>query len=302
MHQAINYLKNSTFDSLGFKTDKSFSIPFSKLSLAILKKSSKEEIINNIPPPIFDFDIEFEKTIDSDIKESEAPTFNSLSSGEKQNIYTLYSILYHINNINSVDDSLHQYQNINLIFEEIELYFHPEMQRIWISYLLSQIKKQNFKNIKNINICFITHSPFILSDIPNQNILFLQVDKESKTSKPIKSKTLTFGANIHDLLSDSFFLENGTIGQFASEKMKEVVNFHKKLTTNKITKEIRESYELKREYFSNIINNIGEDVIKGILKNHIDDIEVKLYGLEKSNEKRIEDLKAEIKRLGGDYE
>ena len=56
----------------------------------------------------------------------------------------------------------------------------------------------------NINILFITHSPFILSDIPKQNVLFLENGKPSE-----KKNMNTFGANITDLLADSFFIEDG---------------------------------------------------------------------------------------------
>ncbi len=294
LNQAINFLKNKTFDNLDCKTDKSFSIPFTKLSEEILKKCDKKDIINNIPPAIFDFDIEFEKNTENGIDENEASTFNALSSGEKQKIYTLYSTLYHITNINSVDSSLQQYKNVNLIFEEVELYFHPEMQRDWISYLLSRIKSLKFENINSINICFVTHSPFILSDIPNQNILFLKVDKQTNKAVPVKSNTLTFGQNIHTLLSNSFFLENGTIGKFAYEKIEEIVKFHEGVMNEEID---NVNLELKIEHFNEIIESIGEDVIRNILKNHMNEVELKLYGLEKFNTKRIEKLEKEIERL-----
>lgn len=66
-------------------------------------------------------------------------------------------------------------------------------------------------NIKSLNICFVTHSPFVLSDIPARNILALKKD----TRDTEKISLSTFGANIHEMLKNSFFLKNGSIGDYA---------------------------------------------------------------------------------------
>ena len=69
----------------------------------------------------------------------------------------------------------------------------------------------------------VTHSPFVLSDIPTQNILFL----EKGGHKADKSEVASFGANIHTMLMNSFFLKGGAMGQFAKEtivKMIDLVN------------------------------------------------------------------------------
>jgi hypothetical protein len=71
----------------------------------------------------------------------------------------------------------------------------------------------NFQDIKSINIIAATHSPFILSDIPKCNVLFL---KEGEQCNEMQEDT--FGANIHSLLQNAFFL-NGSIGDFAKEKI-----------------------------------------------------------------------------------
>lgn len=67
----------------------------------------------------------------------------------------------------------------------------------------------HFKHIKSIQIIFVTHSPFILSDIPTENILALK--KDCTETKELK----TFSANIYDILNTSFFMEEGAIGDYA---------------------------------------------------------------------------------------
>ena len=55
-------------------------------------------------------------------------SLSQLSSGERQQINTVSSVIYHLRHIDSVakeDSDLVKYQHVNLIFEEIKLYVHP---------------------------------------------------------------------------------------------------------------------------------------------------------------------------------
>lgn len=104
--------------------------------------------------------------------------------------------------------------------EEIELYFHPELQRTYIKNLLEGIKQIQIPNIRSIHISFVTHSPFILSDIPSRNILALKINS---TDVMEKTHLSTFGANIHDILKDSFFLTKGAIGAYAELTIKSII-------------------------------------------------------------------------------
>ena len=76
--------------------------------------------------------------------------------------------------------------------------------------------------MKNLHIIIASHSPFILSDLPKENIIFLE---EGKQVKPFKGKQ-TFGANIHTLLSDGFFMSDGLMGEFAKGKIEEIKDFY----------------------------------------------------------------------------
>lgn len=170
-------------------------------------KGKKEYLdINNLPPAIYEYDIIFEKN-------GSYIGMHTLSSGEKQQLNSIGAILYHLYNINSK----HKFDSVNLILEEIELYFHPEFQRQFIYRLIQQIHSANLTNIRNINITFVTHSPFILSDIPKCNVLFL---KEGLPDYQMQENT--FGANIHSLLKNGFFLPNLPMGEFAYQKINDL--------------------------------------------------------------------------------
>jgi energy-coupling factor transporter ATP-binding protein EcfA2 len=162
-----------------------------------------------IPPPFFDMNIEL-----LELNTDEVVPFETLSSGEKQQAYTISSLLYHLNNLDSVGSDLCtedriKYPRVHLILEEVELYFHPQLQKEFVKSLLDGLRQMNFNTIKWIDIRVVTHSPFVLSDIPTENVLALRKKYHDNVEVDC------FGANIHEMLRNTFFLNNGTIGDFA---------------------------------------------------------------------------------------
>ena len=155
------------------------------------------DLINFLPPSFLTFDIFFENE----------GSYQQLSSGERQKVYTISSIIYHLVNLKSVGNSKIKYDYVNLMFDEIELYFHPEFQRTFLRDLLDYMHKSSI-GLVGLNLIFITHSPFILSDIPNSNILFLQKIKNSNLVEPVDVDIKTFAANIHELLAGGFFMDH----------------------------------------------------------------------------------------------
>lgn len=167
----------------------------------------KHYIINYLPPSFFEIDFEF----------NENGFFKDLSSGEKQMIYSINSIIYHLLNLKSIESEERiTYKYFNIVLDEIELCFHPEFQRIFTYELLRSINSTNMI-LDGVNIMFLTHSPFILSDIPSSNILRLD------NGNVLESDQETFGANIHDLLANDFFLENGFMGEFTKKEINNAI-------------------------------------------------------------------------------
>lgn len=90
-----------------------------------------------VPPPIFSIEIILK---DKDTPNSDNVPFNTLSSGERQQAFSISSALYHLANIESVHNDENnervRYSNALIIFEEVELYFHPQLQKQLIKNLL----------------------------------------------------------------------------------------------------------------------------------------------------------------------
>lgn len=142
-----------------------------------------------------------------------------MSSGERQMLYTCSYVLYHLKNLQSVARSAncHPYNYVNLIFDEAELYFHPEYQRKFLNMLLKYIEGCNLdtEKILGINIVIVTHSPFILSDMLVQNTLYLT------ENGPRVLDMQTFGGNYYDMLCNSFMFTDSAMGEVARHRIKE---------------------------------------------------------------------------------
>jgi len=234
------------------------------------KLTDIDTLIANFPPPFYKITITLKTTKDEDV------TFDKMSSGERQFLFYISTLIYHLKNLDSVingDESVH-YKYVNIVLEEVELYFHPEYQRQFISKLIHYIEACHFDKLEYFNFIIATHSPFILSDIPHDNIMFLDKGKQVN----VKNLT-TFGANIHDMLRNSFFMENGLIGDFAKSQIKRVLCF----LDNKCDQSPCTQTEIKQ-----VIEMIGEPLIRDRLLSMFN---VK-FGVDE-----VEQLKVRIKEL-----
>lgn len=221
------------------------------------EEGNKISFLDLLPPPIFDVDLVVSKLPEL----NGVFSFSGLSSGERQLAYTISNCMYHLVNINSSWDDLFKdkdhraqikYHYVNVIFDEVELYYHPEMQRQFIHYLMEAIASVKFKHLRGINIILATHSPFILSDIPLSNILRLG-------SGDLKDEE-TYGANIIDILGSSFFLDY-TIGEEVHLRLQQIVTLYQERKSQKAQADFRSH---KTEY-AKIISMIGDEYLKSSL-------------------------------------
>lgn len=191
--------------------------------------------------------------------------YSSLSSGEKAFLNFAMNLLYQIDNIKRNGN----YKTINLFLDEVEYSLHPEWQREFLNQVLFLLK--NFDDLQ-FNLFFATHSPFLLSDIPKENVIFLE--KGTQVYPNIE----TFGANIHTLLSHGFFMKDGLMGEFAKRKINEAIKYLNQKTLS----------EDEINYCENIISIVGEPILKRQLQRmsdskrltKIDDIDKKIKDME----------------------
>ena len=145
-----------------------------------------------------------------------------LSNGERS-MYELFSQMYKLEIAisNGEFNFKNELETYLILLDEADLSFHPTWKKRYIS-LLIKILPAIFKG-KKIQIIFTTHDPLALSDVPKQNVIFL--DKNEGQTIISEQNIETFGANIHELLADSFFISDGLMGDFAKEKIQDLVSF-----------------------------------------------------------------------------
>ncbi len=231
------------------------------IHLKNIKDISYSEMFSLLPPPFFNLDLRLRRTrkrTDSQWSFNDAKeiTISQLSSGERQMLNAMSYVLYHIKNLESVkpDDERVKYRHICLIFDEVELYFHPDYQRTFVARLIEALKWCHIDNkiIKSIQIILITHSPFILSDIFVHNTLYL-----NEQGKCVEVDGESFGANYYSMLYNSFFFNDSSIGNYST-------NF-----ISKLVKDAEKDVNIpeKASYYKVLTRFIGDEILQNYINN-----------------------------------
>ena len=182
------------------------------------------------------------------------PLGRSMSSGELS-ILNFFSKLYYF--LVYKMPNLPNKQNYILLLDEADSGLHPMWKKRFIDIILKSAPYffEGLTPKPNLQIILTTHDPLTLSDIPKHNVIFLEKAEEGKCR--ISSEVQkTFGANITDLLADSFFIKDGLIGDFAKSKINEVITW---INENRNRTEINEK---DLEHYQKVIELIDERVIK----------------------------------------
>ena len=256
-----------------------------------------DEVFVNLLPPIFFREYKYKKVLTTSNSKKTDFTISSMSSGEQQFLYSLSYAIYHMKNAasNQFSEERIPYRNMNLIFDEAELYYHPEYQRLFISKLLGILKRSHLEEtIDSINITIVTHSPFMLSDIPNSNVLALENGKISDI------KTNTLGANIYDLLSNQFFMESA-IGSHIENTINEIIqDFYIKQSgiDKKRIVDIEQKYN-NSTFYESLVNQIGDEYLHNTLADMLDQIKLDSFKERQINEyeRKIKNYKKKIEKI-----
>lgn len=206
-------------------------------------------------------------------------TEEGMSDGERVRV-NIFSTIHRFLGENG---ELKNKKYVTLLFDEVEMFLHPEWSRTFLHDLLLELKDYRDKQFK---IIFASHSPFLLSDICSKGVIYLEKKERKTILKEIEIKN--FGANIIDLFKNTMFLKS-TFGEFATEKIKKVV---KKIDETDSYSVIKNNHEINY-----IIEEIGEKLISNKLKSMI---EAKLENEVNDKEyykNKIEEYQAKIREI-----
>ena len=206
-------------------------------------------------------------------------TDRKLSSGENA-LLNFYSVLYEFTQQIGGDEIYDEYI---LLLDEADLGYHPEWKKRFVNSIVKSLPTFfSFPDKQaKIQIIFSTHDPLTLSDMPKQNVVFLDKNSDGLTIISSQNKE-TFGANISDLLADSFFIGDGLIGDFASSKIDNTIKW--------LNDDLDQN---NSNYHKLLIENIGEPIIKHKL--------AEMYSEKMKDDLAKRLLKEEIDRLSEKY-
>jgi len=198
--------------------------------------------------------------------------WGKVSAGESA-ILTLFA---HIHSLSKNEIN----KTIWLFLDEVELYLHPEWQRDFFNNLHTYLPE--FFGEDKIQLIISSHSPFVISDIPKSNIIFLN-KKADSSCEVINNKVMpeTFGANIHELLATSFFMHEGVIGEFAKGKINSLITYLKSDVEANAEWNLSNSWQL--------INTIGDENVRSFL--------IEFYNKKVSKNPNIDFLEEQINKL-----
>lgn len=221
----------------------------------------------NMPPAFFEWDMVLTKG-----KNGTPETLSQMSSGERQLLHSLSYIIYHIKNIESVTDGRYRvkYHNISLVFDEAELYYHPDFQKQFVGNLIKMLSwcHINHNIIRGVNLLIVTHSPFVLSDIPLEHTLYLK-----DGSVVIKDKE-TFCGNVHEMLGGNFFM-NYSIGDVAKENVEEIIRLYNQMDDDDKQYNNSKQYRDNHIRYNYVASIIADDYLQKKVKEMLEELNLK---------------------------
>ncbi|MFF2089563.1 AAA family ATPase [Paenibacillus sp. NPDC058174] len=216
--------------------------------------------------------------------------WQDLSSGQKALLST-YARFYSISDEVERIENTRLKKNVLILIDEGELFLHPEWQKGFLAGLLSFLPK--IYKERNIQVVLTSNSPFIASDLPNSNLIFIDKTAEGcEVIDGLSEDKQTFAANIHTLLSDAFFMKKGLIGDFAAHKVNKLIGQIKNNGADILVS--------KRESIEALISQIGEPVLRSKLYSMYREKTSLYFEKDSINEQlldMVKELQRELKQL-----
>ncbi|WP_293299901.1 hypothetical protein [Pedobacter sp. UBA4863] len=172
--------------------------------------------------------------------------WRGLSSGE-QSYLSLMARFHHVRNHSHYTLK----KDLVILIDEGDAGFHPEWQRQFFDTTLNFLKRVFGGH--RLQLIFTANTPFLSSDLPKTNVLFLEKTDGNASVYHSKEndRAQTFGANIHTLYSDSFYLDGILMGEYAKKRINKIIAYLN--NPNEIS--VNQGYK-------DVIDIIGEPLIR----------------------------------------
>lgn len=215
----------------------------------------------------------------------------NLSTGEAA-LLDLYAAL--LEGIREMDDRT---KSVIILLDEPDSRLHPEWSRLFLKRLVFLLSKESFRKYQ-FQIIITTHSPLLLSDVPQQDIICL---KQTEDGIHIEHPEFGFMGNLNDILLDSMFLSS-PFGAFAEEYtnkiIKKIDDLKKNLQETDQTNNLQAKSNVEEQIglLQEQIELINEPYIKKFLNQSINKLRIRLES-QMSNGELIAYHEKELERL-----
>lgn len=143
--------------------------------------------------------------------------WNGLSSGEVSLLHMFSGMYYELERLVRIRGGR---KSLLILIDEIDLYLHPEWQRVIFSNVLTFLGE--FKKHLNIQLIISSHSPIVSSDFLPVDLIALSRGSGSRIIAG-KIDGVGFGESIEEYMTKGFFLQ-ATVGERVLHTIKELIN------------------------------------------------------------------------------
>ncbi|MCE0915830.1 MULTISPECIES: AAA family ATPase [unclassified Pseudomonas] len=183
-------------------------------------------------------------------------SWSGVSSGQKAYL-NLFSSIW--NGVDRYRYTTNRKQSTLICIDEGDLYLHPEWQLEFVERLIKCLPELSEGTVQ---IVFTTHSPILISDLPNQCVVILNHEYDSCIGggDQIASRHKTFAANLYDIYQYSFGLNQKRSGNLSSGYLREIF---KLLDKKNLSQQDAESLRLA-------LSVVDDDVIKFHIRKRVE--------------------------------
>lgn len=192
--------------------------------------------------------------------------FEDLSEGEQAKLKIITDLITMVYDKNGLEQTI-------LLNDEIDAHSHPLWTKDYLFEYINAIKQNKrfltknskVRKSKKLNIIITTHSPFILSDVTNDYIEYLQKEDYIGKLRDKSSINNTFAGNILQMFADNFFLDS-TMGRYSRQILVEIINYLENKNLNKtILLHPNLSKSEKDTICRKVINSVGDSILHRML-------------------------------------
>jgi hypothetical protein len=139
--------------------------------------------------------------------------FGALADGYRAFIGWIFDLLYHLTQCAPSEIPLTHMRGV-VIVDEVDLFLHPEWQRVVLSKIAS--------TFPNLQFILSTHSPILAGTVETRNTLVTEIDPDTNSTTVVRPKESIYGLSADQILTSAYFGLSTTRAPGAEDGLDEI--------------------------------------------------------------------------------